>query len=85
MDGFDTVFERAAARHGGEKAVEERLYTVKTSRQLKSIKDDRWLAEIAKRIFQAGFVWKIIEAKWPGFEEAFHGFLSIEEFFLPLF
>jgi 3-methyladenine DNA glycosylase Tag len=74
MDGFDTVFERAAARHGGEKAVEERLYTVKTSRQLKSIKDDRWLAEIAKRIFQAGFVWKIIEAKWPGFEEAFHGF-----------
>jgi 3-methyladenine DNA glycosylase Tag len=74
MDSFDTVFERAAARHGGEKAVEERLYTVKTRGQLKAIKDDRWLAEISKRIFQAGFVWKIIEAKWPGFEEAFHGF-----------
>jgi 3-methyladenine DNA glycosylase Tag len=33
--------------------------------------DDRILAEMTRRIFCAGFVWKIIEAKWPGFEEAF--------------
>ncbi|MBT3787348.1 MAG: 3-methyladenine DNA glycosylase [Alphaproteobacteria bacterium] len=74
MDDFDSIFERAAARHGGAGAVEERLYKVKSTRQLKAIKDDRWLAEIAKRVFQAGFVWKIIEAKWPGFEEAFGQF-----------
>ena len=74
MDRFDVIFERAADRHGGEDAVRERLYKVKSPAQLKKISDDRWLAEIAKRIFQAGFVWKVIEAKWPGFEEAFQGF-----------
>jgi len=25
-------------------------------------------------IFQAGFVWRVIEQKWPGFEAVFHGF-----------
>jgi 3-methyladenine DNA glycosylase Tag len=74
MEDFDVVIERAAARHGGLDAVEQRLNKVKTPRQLKAIKDDRWMAEIAKRIFQAGFVWKIIEAKWPGFEESFERF-----------
>jgi 3-methyladenine DNA glycosylase Tag len=29
------------------------------------------LAEMTKRIFSAGFVWSVIEAKWPGFEAAF--------------
>jgi 3-methyladenine DNA glycosylase Tag len=74
MDDFDTIFERAAARHGGADVIEARLNKVKSSRQLKAIKDDRWLAEIAKRIFQAGFVWKVVEAKWPGFEDAFEQF-----------
>jgi len=74
MDDFDTIYERAAARHGGSDVIEARLSKVKSTRQLKAVKDDRWLAEIAKRIFQAGFVWKIIEAKWPGFEEAFEQF-----------
>jgi len=29
---------------------------------------------MAERVFSAGFVWRVIEAKWPGFEEAFLGF-----------
>ena len=29
---------------------------------------------MARSVFQAGFSWKVIEAKWPGFEEAFKGF-----------
>lgn len=41
---------------------------------LKSLGDDRLLAEFTKRIFQAGFNWQVIETKWPGFEEAFWGF-----------
>jgi 3-methyladenine DNA glycosylase Tag len=36
--------------------------------------DDRVLAEMTKRVFCAGFVWQVIEAKWPGFEAAFAGF-----------
>ena len=29
---------------------------------------------MAERVFSAGFVWRVIEQKWPGFEEAFLGF-----------
>lgn len=36
--------------------------------------DDRVLAEMTRRVFCAGFVWTVIEAKWPGFEAAFDGF-----------
>ncbi|MDV6317029.1 DNA-3-methyladenine glycosylase I [Idiomarina sp. HP20-50] len=35
------------------------------------------LATITRCIFRAGFVWRIIEAKWPGFEEAFKGFVPL--------
>ena len=49
---------------------------VKTAAELKKILDDQWLAEMAKWVFQAGFVWKVIEAKWDGFEAAFEGLQS---------
>jgi 3-methyladenine DNA glycosylase Tag len=29
---------------------------------------------MTRRVFSAGFAWSVIEAKWPGFEEAFLGF-----------
>jgi len=32
------------------------------------------LAEMTRRIFCSGFVWRVIEQKWPGFEAAFLGF-----------
>jgi len=42
--------------------------------ELQAIRDDRYLAEMTKSVFRSGFVWKIIENKWPGFEAAFHNF-----------
>ncbi len=74
MEDFEKIWQRAAERHGGEAALKKRLMKVKNNKQLAAIPDDRWLAEMTKRVFQAGFVWKVIEAKWDGFEEAFHGF-----------
>ncbi len=41
---------------------------------LVKIPEDRWLSTITRCIFQAGFSWKVIEAKWHGFEDAFDGF-----------
>jgi 3-methyladenine DNA glycosylase Tag len=29
---------------------------------------------MSRSVFRAGFNWRVIEAKWPGFEAAFHGF-----------
>lgn len=50
------------------------LGPVPDNQALATTPDDRVLSAMAKRIFAAGFVWSVIEAKWPGFEEAFLGF-----------
>jgi 3-methyladenine DNA glycosylase Tag len=41
---------------------------------LADVADSRILSTMAERVFAAGFVWRVIEQKWPGFEEAFLGF-----------
>lgn len=78
METFQTIFDRAANRHGGEEAFREKLEDHYTGSNLENIgavkSDDRWLAEFTKRIFQAGFSWKVVDTKWDGFEEAFWGF-----------
>ena len=74
MDSFDSIFQRAAERKGGTAALEEILPKAASSRTLKGRADSFYLAEMTKCVFRSGFVWQIIEAKWPGFEEAFDAF-----------
>ena len=72
MIEFAAFYERALARHGD--ALAERLPTVLAAEALAAIPDDRWLARLAMHVFAAGFRWRVIQAKWPGFEEAFSAF-----------
>ena len=74
MRSFDQIFAIAADRHGGPQALESMLSKPLPPADLARIPDDRWLAQMTKCIFQAGFNWKVIEAKWDGFETAFFGF-----------
>lgn len=74
MRDFDALFDIAADRHGGAKALEAMLSKPLTADDLAAIPEDRWLSTITKCVFQAGFNWKVIEAKWDGFEQAFNGF-----------
>jgi 3-methyladenine DNA glycosylase Tag len=74
MRSFDDIFAIAAARKGGAAALEALLVRPKPAAALAAIPDDRWLSAMARCVFQAGFNWKVIEAKWPGFEDAFEGF-----------
>jgi 3-methyladenine DNA glycosylase Tag len=74
MDSFDSIFQRAAERKGGVTALEEILPTAATDEALTAHTDHRYLAEMTRCVFRSGFVWKIIENKWEGFEEAFSGF-----------
>jgi len=76
MHSFADTYARAAARKGGEAALEALLaeHRSKTPAELAAVPDDRWLAQMSKCVFQAGFNWQVIETKWPGFETAFHGF-----------
>jgi 3-methyladenine DNA glycosylase Tag len=73
---YQAIFARAAERHGGAKALEAKLAESrpKSPAELAALPDDRWLAEMTRRIFQAGFNWSVIDNKWDGFEAAFEGF-----------
>lgn len=71
---FKRIRERAAKRKGGEKVLASLLLKKRNSMALARLTDDRILSEMARRVFSAGFVWSVIDKKWPGFEEAFLGF-----------
>lgn len=74
MRHFDRLFETAAARKGGPHALEKLLFKPKSRAALRRIPDDRWLSELTRSVFQAGFVWRIVENKWRDFERVFGGF-----------
>lgn len=74
MERFASIHARACERKGGEQAVARHLPKVKTQRGLARTTDDRWLAEMTRCVFQAGFVWRVVNNKWRGFEEVFFGF-----------
>ena len=74
MDSFDKIYQRAARRKGGENAFETLLGTPQKKVNLAKLNDADVLAEMTACVFRAGFVWKIIQAKWPGFEKAFNEF-----------
>ena len=75
MADFEKIRARAAKRKGGDArsriAARRRRPTMP---RVANVPDDRILSTMAERVFSAGFVWRVIEQKWPGFEEAFLGF-----------
>lgn len=71
---FEALYQRACERKGGEQALEAMLGKPKSADELRAVGDDRFLAEFSKKIFQSGFVWRVVEQKWPAFEECFFGF-----------
>ncbi|MBS0244717.1 MAG: DNA-3-methyladenine glycosylase I, partial [Proteobacteria bacterium] len=71
---FKTILARAEKRKGGKAALEALLPPAPKKSALSRLKDDRVLSEMTKRIFCSGFVWKVIEQKWPDFETAFQKF-----------
>src|ERR1700741_679963 len=80
---FKTVLARAEKRKGGPKALQKLLPDKPDMKALAKFPDDRMLAEMARRVFSAGFAWSVIETKWPGFEKAFLGFKPAKLVFQP--
>lgn len=74
MVRFDSLYQVAVNKVGGEAELTAKLPEVKTATQLLALGDDRYLAAMSKCIFRAGFVWRVIDNKWPGFELAFNDF-----------
>jgi 3-methyladenine DNA glycosylase Tag len=74
MTDFAEIRARAARRKGGDAVLSSLLGPVPDNDAVARLADDRILSTMSERIFAAGFVWRVIEQKWPGFEEAFLGF-----------
>ena len=73
-DAFDKLYQRAAERKGGIKQLNTLLPAQENQAALLALSDDRYLAALTKKVFQSGFVWRVVEQKWPDFEEVFFGF-----------
>jgi 3-methyladenine DNA glycosylase Tag len=75
MRSFSKIEAMAGKLHGGVKGIAAKLKEHPGGGAKDVLKgDDRLLAGMTQAVFSAGFNWKVIEIKWPGFEEAFHGF-----------
>lgn len=76
MRSFDAITAMAAERKGGLDALEAVLAGTPSRgpAAIAAIPDDRILAEMTRRVFNAGFSSKVIDAKWNAFEAAFDAF-----------
>ena len=76
MRHFSEIIAMAAERKGGMAALAQMLADTPAlpPDAIAATPDDRILAAMTRRIFNAGFSPKVIDAKWPAFEDAFHGF-----------
>lgn len=80
-ESFERIYQRACDRKGGKEALESLLGRPASPDALANIPDNLLLAELTKKIFQSGFVWRVVEQKWPGFCEVFFNF-DIEKMLL---
>ena len=71
---FDEILNIAISATGSREILSERLPLPLSSSNLKEIKDDRFLSMISRCIFRAGFVWRVVDKKWPNFEKTFLNF-----------
>jgi len=74
VTSFQTLYDLAAINKGSPAMLEQVLPSTATPKELSKITDDRYLSMMTRCIFRAGFVWRIIDYKWPGFENAFANF-----------
>lgn len=78
MEKIQSIYQRAIDRKGGADNVELLLSPYQTlansNTELAKLGNDRFLAEFTKKVFQSGFVWRVVENKWPNFEEHFFDF-----------
>src|SRR5690554_2298932 len=83
MTSFTRIHERDLRRKGGTAGLAGWLPSPRTLQQLESVPDDRWLSEMSRCIFQAGFVWRVVDQKWSDFEKVFFGFVPEKMVLVP--
>ncbi len=74
MQNFKNIYALACERKGGKQALQHLLGDAPDNNALAQLSDDRILSAFTKKIFQSGFVWRVVENKWQDFEEVFFNF-----------
>jgi 3-methyladenine DNA glycosylase Tag len=74
LESFAQLYQRAAERKGGRKNLALLLESVEPAVDIARLSDDRVLSAFTKKVFQSGFVWSVVEKKWPNFEQLFFNF-----------
>lgn len=74
LESFDAIYARAVKRKRSKAVLDSLLNKPLSKQQIARITDDRFLAEFTKKVFQSGFVWRVVRNKWPDFEDVFWGF-----------
>ena len=74
MEHFESIYQHACERKGGEPEVAALLPNVLGKRAIAATGNDRYLSEMTRCVFQAGFVWRVVNQKWDDFEDVFFGF-----------
>ena len=82
MTSFEKLYQIAVSNYGSMLNLEAALPAPKTEEELEDIPDDRYLSMMTRCVFRAGFVWRVIDHKWNGFESSFVNFnpLAIAHF-----
>jgi 3-methyladenine DNA glycosylase Tag len=81
LEKFNAIYHRACERKGGPQILATGLNKPLSNKTLCKVGDDRFLAEFSKKVFQSGFVWRVVRNKWPDFERVFFDF-NIEKILL---
>jgi 3-methyladenine DNA glycosylase Tag len=74
MRNFEWIYQHALERKGDREALEALLPLPISADELVSKPDSYFLSAMTWRIFCAGLNRKMIDNKWPAFEEVFFGF-----------
>ena len=83
LESFDSLYQRAAVRKGGTKALQHLLGYENHRQTITSLGDDRILSAFSKKVFQSGFVWRVVENKWANFEDSFFNFNIAKVLMMP--
>lgn len=68
MANFKPILSRALQRKDGEQGLEAWVSEPLSMADFLAQADHRFLSMMTKIVFQAGFVWRVINNKWPEFE-----------------
>lgn len=74
VEKFSAILARAEERKGGAAALRALISKPLPSSEIAQLPESVLLAELTKKIFQSGFVWRVVRQKWPGFCEVFFDF-----------